>query len=778
MATEITIQPGDKIVVDQWDADFPVKETPSSNDTILGYDSQSGNPISVRMEAISTMLNASFQGNAVESTVPVSDAGNVWYFSGPGTFANFPDENGDPIVLTENLNIISWDGTKATFQGLPIGVDLTGYAEKTDLDAYAKAENVAGIHSSAAVNTNIINPDAAQLGKLANVADGSVITYPTYNTSALLPLQRNEKYTVINRDNPTYGARNVIFYNPNGSKKSYIDGPGLTSFTSPDSDGITAYVTFPSSTNLDAPTAIENCGVFLGEDAPWQPYEFGITTELVNDNTPTSDKTEAAIASIRDVKNLVSAGGMSGDTFEYELNEAGLLKAVYPEGYISGYTRNQRGNLGNNMFNFSLFALVGITGNPVDDVGPTHEQNGPIGGNHGVPIYRLTSAGHGLTNADIGSAWTKGEYTYYLMLVLDANNILMLGQNRGTVEAPSFAPASTGDYTRVSDGTIFSATALNSSQLYPSIKNLESRVLVNGIDEVTVGSGNANYIDIVEYYEIKLIALMLQYVIDNPGGGDLTFPADASTAVNNIYRFLPNMAVVIMTEYRKIRETAFADFMPTQADLMIGEKDNTYFYIPNSDTLSGGLNLQKPTIVPWSSSLPVQFIQNDNQPDPSNPPNRVVSYRDNLAFMIGFLPGRGVSKALNSYTSQTSEIRNNTAKIYLHAVDSVRTNSLLPADATFSVATFRAYSDLSKTREGNRMWVFNFGFERVEYVFIDYSGSKYDKVNLNKDALNGKSIEVVESRNAELLTDTYNGGLTINATYVEGETCYTVLMIS
>lgn len=76
------------------------------------------------------------KGIAYTNTVPAAGAtidAQYIYFSGPGTFANFPDENGQPIVLTEVLNVISWDGTKATVQAVPAAVDTSDLVTKEEI---------------------------------------------------------------------------------------------------------------------------------------------------------------------------------------------------------------------------------------------------------------------------------------------------------------------------------------------------------------------------------------------------------------------------------------------------------------------------------------------------------------------------------------------------------------------------------------------------------------------------------------------------------------------
>src|SRR5690606_5474216 len=116
-------------------------------------------------------------------------------------------------------------------------------------------------------------------------------------------------------------------------------------------------------------------------------------------------------------------------------------------------------------------------------------------------------------------------------------------------------------------------------------------------------------------------------------------------------------------------------------------------------------------------------------------------------------------------------------KVYPHPVSSGKVGGSMAAGAVYNAVIYRCFSELSETRSGHRMSFFSFEMNGV-YVFIDYSGSMSDKVDLSDHRLNGKQINVIESSNVELMSDVYNNGITTKSTYIEGETCYIVLKIS
>ncbi|WP_179221520.1 hypothetical protein [Sphingobacterium cellulitidis] len=53
-----------------------------------------------------------------------------------------------------------------------------------------------------------------------------------------------------------------------------------------------------------------------------------------------------------------------------------------------------------------------------------------------------------------------------------------------------------------------------------------------------------------------------------------------------------------------------------------------------------------------------------------------------------------------------------------------------------------------------------------------------DNIKLEDFDLSGKNIEIVEAKNTVLKSDIYTNGFDVNATYVEGETCYIIVKIN
>jgi hypothetical protein len=166
-------------------------------------------------------------------------------------------------------------------------------------------------------------------------------------------------------------------------------------------------------------------------------------------------------------------------------------------------------------------------------------------------------------------------------------------------------------------------------------------------------------------------------------------------------------------------------------------------------------------------------------------------YRDesNFCIAIGILTDYGVGKKLNNYTSEYFEIRNDSGKIYPHPVDDSVVGNIMSVGNIYTAVMYQCLFDANTTStDSNRLSMYHFNYNGAEYVYVDYKGSMLDKVVVD-DSLNGKTVEVLESRNAELKvmnggvstdnqqSNIYNNGIYVDATYVSGETCFIVLKI-
>lgn len=616
--------------------------------------------------------------------------------------------------------------------------------------------------------TNKLNPYAVLVGQLLvstgnPTPDGSVSQ--NYNTSDFITVKENTTYTGINI-NGSEVLRVVCFYNYNKELIIYNNGEFNSIISPPESRFMRVSVRniYPMG----------GYGIFEGDGAQWDIYK-GDYVKLKNDVLETKDKSNNAVATILDVNNISSqyeSGSMQ--KIDYSFDSDNII-IRYGSDFISGNVKNRFGYTRNDMFNFSSWSMNGLGISNTDDVAPMHILGTTLGANHGQPMRQVTAVSHGLTNTSIGTEWLNSSgVRFYIMRIVNDNILEVIGQNNGTSESPSFAQVGAEILTRGSETLVISSSI--SVQIYPSISNLNIKVLLDGIKEINDGEGSAGFIDVVESYDIMSPDDILNNAIARAGtSGDASYVGESVVKVENIYRFLPSKTVVVMVRLHYLKSVAFDDAMGAQS-ARIGTNGAVQYYIPNSNPILAG-DFRKPSAILWDASTPSGYIVNDNMPDPENPPNRIINYVDDLGFSLGYITNKGVGKDINSYSDRSFEIRNNTGKIYPHFIEGTKVGNPIPKDSIFNVVMFRSFTDLNITRSGNRLSYFTFPFESEQYVYVDYSGSMIDKIDLNLKLLNGKSIAVLEKKNAELKSDTYQDGFYVNANYIEGETCYIVVKL-
>ena len=403
-----------------------------------------------------------------------------------------------------------------------------------------------------------------------------------------------------------------------------------------------------------------------------------------------------------------------------------------------------------------------------DDVAPCHVINTTIGANHGQPCAIATIVNHGLSNKDVGTAWNSADGVFYVMRVVDADRVQFLSSNRGTTISPSFVKIKVGTITNAARTLTISSVA--DSQLYPSAHNITHKIYVDGKLIDADGTYYGNEIDVVETYDVIDPISVIENLVANVGNtSNPTFNGTPLLTYENIYRVTKDCNTIVFSNIIPCRDMAFADFMFAQS--YIGR--NFAYYIPNSLPING-YDFRKPLNVTWGSSIPSLYLNSSVTDDATKPINRVVTYGNNFGFALGYMPF-GVGKDLSQYTNNTFEIRNTSGKIYPHGVDS-KVGTILKANQMYSAVMLRSLINYAY-RIGNRMSMYDIDVNGEKYIYIDYSASMVDKVEVN-GLPNGSKIEVVESKNVDLLTDVYNQALYTNAYYVEGDTCYIVLKVT
>lgn len=401
-----------------------------------------------------------------------------------------------------------------------------------------------------------------------------------------------------------------------------------------------------------------------------------------------------------------------------------------------------------------------------DDAAPMHIYSTTIGANHGFVGYAATIASHGLDDTSVGTAWTMGGVTYYLMEVTDSNTLVFISENSGTRTNPTRTALSTGT---LSDGsTSLTVTSVETTQVHPSIKNRTYSVYMNGKLMDGDFSGVAKSIEIVESYDIMNLDDVIDNLVANVGTSSPEYSGDAVVSVRNTYHFNKNLSSVVIGTYRFKEDVRLTDIMFSQHG--VNSATSVYYFVPNSNTING-YDLKTPTLVSWGS-LSAFLFDSTTWVDENNPVNRVIEMVDGQGMAIGYVPV-GLGANLSNYTSATFSINGSTGKIYPHGVDSDVVGTTATAGSVYSAALYRAFINESTT---GRYSSYYYEYNGATYVYVDYSASMVDTIEIGAE-YNGKSASVVESKNTELLSDIYNNGIDVNATFVSGESCFIVLKL-
>ena len=388
-----------------------------------------------------------------------------------------------------------------------------------------------------------------------------------------------------------------------------------------------------------------------------------------------------------------------------------------------------------------------------DDVAPQRVWGTTLGANHGWAATTLTAAGHGKTVASQGAIYASGGKQWMLMRVVDANTLVV-------TEIGANGTAASGAYTYVSGpggSASFTASAAAGSQWYPSIQNRRLRAIV---DAAEVGYGDHPYRDRVqlrETYEVASKAELLAWWGANGGVAAPKPNATASYAVTNTYAFDREGQVTIHMEITALATVQINDLMFLQAQ-RAGASD---YYIPKTLPFSqGGRSLDYANIeaadLTSTGGLGSVFITPDRMAGTGLAPDRVIAlFGQQHVFATGFLPVLEASpdQRRPNTAVKALELRSGTDKVYMAGVD--RGTFDAARGDSFAVVGYRnifpkpAYT----VRVGNEA-----------YIYADWHDTMItDRIDIPAELV-GRPFEVVESRNAEVLSSSASGSVLVGVT--------------
>jgi hypothetical protein len=710
------------------------------------------------------------------------------------------DSEGNPLKKGMIVNIYNPDNAADPDNNKVYAYNAPGWVLTSKLDAgYAtKAETDAKfseLEKNINKNTNITDEFIKQEIIGANLIDPSKFTdgyyidakgvptpYEIYSYTEKIEIKPDSCYSIyapsgINEDNNN-NARFVNFFDKEGNHINGTQLENVKSFVSPLNSSQCILTIMNKQPGVpDAPIwDLSLSGLFFGENVVFEKY---FEKEIINlkDDTSFLAKNDKALVTKKDL--LGSLESALGDDFTIELKSDKTLLYKCGNNSLTAtlnryYTQENASYNGNPIFNFIKFDNENVKFRMGDDVGPFHAQNTTLGGNHAQPCVIATIEGHGKDNTAIGTEWTDSSGTkFYIMRIVDNNKILFLSENKGTSESQSFIALKAGNLTGTEGGELH-VTSVSSTQLWPAVFDVQQRLYNNSIRVSEAKLYRSREFDIVESYSVVNTDEVLKNIIARKGQDKpADFESSTMVKIENIYRFLPNMSLLLISNFVTNQVIKFQDVMFSQAGMIGTLKDGIVkYYIPNSQEING-YNFNTPIQVPWSSALSPFLFTETYWADKERPVDRVIQINGNCGFALGFLP-YGVGKDLKKYTNMTFEVRKDTGKVYPHGVDSYKSGDTLSPDSVYTAVLYRCFFKYNEV--DGRIGMYYLEFDNKYFVFADYSKQMNDHLVIS-EKMNGKRISVINSNNVVLKTDIYNNGLYISVSYEEGESSFIILLV-
>lgn len=655
-----------------------------------------------------------------------------------------------------NLKALSYHPTTpyadADEDGLIVKKDLE--AAKTELNerlnaVEESAEVTDFFEKKDIVGDNLINPSDYINGYY--ISNGEPVEGAAFSVTPFIEVNGGQYMTFfgVNNSGVQGTMRYIDWYD--ASKTHISQDAGTNHATSPSNAKYMRCSTYNATQDY---TKLALTGAFYGSHG----FEEYTSTPYLgyNTNAPFGSMDDDALVTKKELKGVVSSN--------LSVSKMGEKMLFSSNGNTMTFYTSARDN---GVANYWTLNIGGREESISDDAAPMHIYNTVIGANHGFVGYAATIPNHGLTNTSVGTAWIKDGVTFYLVKVADSNTLVFISENSGTRVDPVRTILTTGTLTR--NGASLTATSVVVTQVYPSIKSRKCEVYMNGILMDGDFSGVAEDVDIVESYDIMNADDVIANLVANVGSESPSFEGSAVVSVKNTYHINKDLSNIVIGTYMFKENVKFADIMFSQHGVQ--NADTATYFVPNSLPING-YDLRTPTIVPFGN-LSVFNFDASKWEDEEHPVNRVIETLNGKGLALGYVPV-GVGANLADYTSTTFSINGTTGKIYPHGVDSGKQGSVISAGSIFYACLYRAIIDNIGT---GRYSFYTYQFNNATYIYADYSANMYDTINVD-GSLAGCKVEVVESKNVELLTDIYNDGVIVKATPVSGQSCFIVLKVS
>lgn len=574
------------------------------------------------------------------------------------------------------------------------------------------------------IGKNLLNPEDVHLSKLWGWSGTNMVLLDssTYHASPKWEMKKGDQITISS-------LRNFTFTDSNG-ERSVTGSEGYTDFTfAAETDGTLHFSFFKED--------LSSLQIEWGDKATsYEPYKGKYLDESIN---------------------VIGAGGegpspISNGNYSITKRDGTVVMTTELDGKKLRFESEQYGSA-NDGFNFISTAYDGTHIHSThDDITPVRTFN-TVGANHGyTSIVSLPNTNK--VAADLGSVWTDGTNEFVLLRIVAGRLIFSVPyteNSSGIVNAPNINPSAT--LTHVSNATntqSISITGVTAAQLYPSTGKVLSQYKVDGKAINDDGIYYGDEVTITDSYDILDYKAIVEWAKSNVGKdyANSRNSIEGVLRISNTYQYYDAGKCSTSHSIYALKNVSMNRTGVLQSQAIQHPSMTVYRYAHNVDTVSG-VNFKTPiNLSTYSTNC---NVTRDNLIDSSKPVDRYVDYIGSGSNeLIAFTMGHVIDKTNSKHSDRMANIPNvfwdfrSTKKSY----PTVLEGKVLQAGDYYNFQGYRNYYIPKSTTLNSNVS----SDKSVDYIYIDEQSSGSFKA-VKDDSLIGKKLELIDSRNFELLSD-------------------------
>jgi len=388
---------------------------------------------------------------------------------------------------------------------------------------------------------------------------------------------------------------------------------------------------------------------------------------------------------------------------------------------------------------------------------------GTLGGNHGSPFGRAVNIpAHGLTAKDLGAELTTtNKGNFYILRIIDKDNILIHPENRGKPGFPKFAAL--GEDKLFRGGVELKYAGAKMEQVYPSNRYRENSYLVNGKEPLPDATEvKCDFLDHVVDYEVVMPEYRVELFKNKPGVEHDFLAPELPAMLNfrNVFRHQANGACVIYIKNTVLCDMAGYNCLGVMMcwDGSIAQKKQTEFYIPKLKPLKATGRNKAPAldcdfsaiyVMPDEMLVDYHIVKTDCL-NPEDPPDRFIRLvgdkKREIGAAIGYSLFEGVTaKSLKAKDREKIYHLWSTKKIYPYCINITNCRK---GDVR-EILVYRQYFDPQREPDAT-----SFYFHKQkdsDVIYLDFHKSLSNKKIALPDYMAGKKISILEKTPSVML---------------------------